>query len=139
MQVFSPQFYKKKIDFGNFIFNFMLDEIKWPRWLNTDAKIEDHLLEYDSRSKTLMSQNEEGIVIVEYRDLDGTVIHFEEPEFSEATGRKLHKVDINKAEHGLDNIVAMDFTGNIFKTKFWKNYLIYLPIMLFFQLYLYIV
>ena len=65
-----------------------------------------------------MSQNEEGIVIVEYRDLDGTVIHFEEPEFSEATGRKLHKVDINKAEHGLDNIVAMDFTGNIFKTKF---------------------
>ena len=97
------------------------------RWLNTDAKIEDHLLEYDSRSKTLMSQNEEGIVIVEYRDLDGTVIHFEEPEFSEATGRKLHKVD-NKAGHfssssstmaknGLD-IVAMDFTGNIFKTKF---------------------
>ena len=97
------------------------------RWLNTDAKIEDHLLEYDSRSKTLMSQNEEGIVIVEYRDLDGTVIHFEEPEFSEATGRKLHKVD-NKAGHfssssstmaknGVD-IVAMDFTGNIFKTKF---------------------
>ena len=39
------------------------------RWLNTDAKIEDHLLEYDSRSKTLKSQNEEGIVIVEYRDL----------------------------------------------------------------------
>ena len=93
------------------------------RWLNTDAKIEDHLLEYDSRSKTLMSQNEEGIVIVEYRDLDGTVIHFEEPEFSEATGRKLHKVDINKAGHissstnGLD-IVTMDFSGNIFKTKF---------------------
>ena len=58
--------------------------------------------------------------------LDGTVIHFEEPEFSEATGRKLHKVDIKKAGHfssstnGLD-IVTMDFSGNICKTKFWKK------------------
>ena len=86
------------------------------RWLNTDAKIEDHLLEYDSRSKTLMSQNEEGIVIVEYRDLDGTVIHFEEPEFSEATGRKLHKVDINKVDMNKVDINKVDFNKVVINT-----------------------
>ena len=99
------------------------------RWLNKDVKLEDYLLEYDTRTKTLMSQNEEGIVIVEYRDLDGTVIHFEEPEFSETTGRKLHKV-VGKAGNLPSNcssiatsntkldIVAIDFAGKILKTKF---------------------
>ena len=97
--------------------------------MNKDVKLEDYLLEYDTRTKTLMSQNEEGIVIVEYRDLDGTVIHFEEPEFSETTGRKLHKV-VGKAGNLPSNcssiatsntkldIVAIDFAGKILKTKF---------------------
>ena len=69
-------------------------------------------------------------IIVEYRDLDGTVIHYEEPEFSETTGRKLHKV-VGKAGNLPSNcstsnskldIVAIDFAGKILKTKFWRIY-----------------
>lgn len=72
-------------------------------------------------------------IIVEYRDLDGTVIHYEEPEFSETTGKKLHKI-VDKAGNLSQNsftsspapnnkleVVAIDFAGNILKTTFWKT------------------
>ena len=82
-------------------------------------------LEFDSRTKTLMSGNEEGICVVELRDADGTVIHFEEPEFSETTGRKLHKIlhadnSSSKLQASLPahELVAIDFAGNIYKGKF---------------------
>ena len=68
-----------------------------------------------------MSQSEEGICVVEFRDSDGNVIHFEEPEFCETTGRKLHKV-VAKTETVFpkppSEIVASDFAGNIFKGEF---------------------
>ena len=79
-------------------------------------------MEYDPRTKTLMSQCEDGICVVELRNPDdGTVFHFEEPEFAEATGRKLHKVIIPlplaSKEQPVSSIeiVATDFAGNIYK------------------------
>lgn len=90
------------------------------KWLNKDLKLEESSVEYDTRTKSIMSQSEEGICVVEFRDSDGNVIHFEEPEFSETTGRKLHKV-VAKTETVFpkaSEIVAADFAGNIFKGEF---------------------
>ena len=47
------------------------------RWLNKDLKLEESSVEYDTRTKSIMSQSEEGICVVEFRDSDGNVIHFE--------------------------------------------------------------
>ena len=80
--------------------------------------MEDSTLEYDCRTKTLMSGNEDGICVVELRDADGTVIHFEEPEFSETTGRKLHKILHDSFTSTVHELVAIDFAGNIYKGKF---------------------
>lgn len=72
-----------------------------------------------------MSQCEEGICVVELRDADGTVIHFEEPEFCETTGKKLHKInDTAKvkmdpfSKSALSQIVATDFAGTVYKGDF---------------------
>jgi hypothetical protein len=75
-----------------------------------------------------MSHHEDGICVVELRDTDGTVIQVEEPEFSENTGRKLHKIAAAAAaKNNSQNqqqlllgheIIAADFVGNILKTKF---------------------
>ena len=40
-------------------------------------KLEESSVEYDTRTKSIMSQSEEGICVVEFRDSDGNVIHFE--------------------------------------------------------------
>ena len=48
------------------------------------------------------------------------LLYFKEPEFSETTGRKLHKV-VAKTETVFpkaSEIVAADFAGNIFKGEF---------------------
>ena len=53
--------------------------------------------------------------MVEFRNgPDGNVVHFEEPEFSETTGKKLHKATFTSASE----IVAMDFAGNIYKGQY---------------------
>ena len=86
------------------------------RWLNKET--EESTLEFDSRTKTVMSGNEEGICVIELRDADGTVIHFEEPEFSETTGRKLHKILHADSKATVHELLAIDFAGNIYKGKF---------------------
>ena len=88
------------------------------RWLNKDLKLEESSVEYDMRTKSIMSQFEEGICVIELRDSDGNVIHFEEPEFCETTGRKLHKVAKTEVFPKASEIVAADFAGNIFKGEF---------------------
>ena len=40
-------------------------------------KLEESSVEYDKRTKSIMSQCEEGICVVELRDSDGNVVHFE--------------------------------------------------------------
>ena len=86
--------------------------------MNKDQEVEECSIEYDSRTKSVMSQCEEGISVVELRNQDGTVIHFEEPEFSETTGRKLHKVAKTEVFPKISQILAMDFAGNIYKGEF---------------------
>lgn len=83
-------------------------------------RLEECLMEYDKRTQAVMSQCEDGICVVELRDADGTVIHFEEPDFSETTGRKLHKVLKEKAVvfPNAAEIFAIDFAGNTFKGQF---------------------
>lgn len=87
------------------------------RWLNKDAKLEESVLEYDTRTKTVMSQHEDGISVVELRDLDGTVVESQEPEFSETTGKKLHKLMLT-SDFCPYEIVAADYAGNLLKAVF---------------------
>ena len=47
------------------------------RWLNKDSKLDESSVEYDKRTKSIMTQCEEGICVVELRDSDGNVVHFE--------------------------------------------------------------
>ena len=57
--------------------NFQIFLFSASRWLNKDLKLEESSVEYDTRTKSIMSQSEEGICVVEFRDSDGNVIHFE--------------------------------------------------------------
>ena len=107
------------------------------RWLNKDQFVESALMEYDERTGTVMAMHEDGICVIEIRDESGTVnnftiffffvqkiihyaffqvLHFEEPEFSETTGRKLHRILRRNYLVPFHEIFATDFAGNSVKT-----------------------